>query len=315
MREVNIIFVFVLYFSIDDLLSHCVDATCPGGFTLYRGLCLALSNQTMLSWPNALGTCQDLSGTLLTIDNAQKQKNVEDFITDHYNASKRVLDLPPVYQYHYIDELSTYIRQEKYIQFDIKGCNDAHFILSEHRNDSFSSYEIVIGGWGNTQSVIRDCKQCISMATASHSPLYCTEFRPFWVSWGSGTIRVGEGREMGTGTFMEWSDPTSHPVNFLGFSSWSSMMSWRYFKDPYNSNFWLAGSDLRHHGQWEWFPEEDFVVFENWLPDQEESQQHSPTRHCMQMSLYNNFKWVADNCMQNRKFICEHLSTSKSPFG
>lgn len=31
-----------------------VDATCPGGFTLYRGLCLALSNQTMLSWPNAL---------------------------------------------------------------------------------------------------------------------------------------------------------------------------------------------------------------------------------------------------------------------
>lgn len=85
--------------------------------------------------------------------------------------------------------------------------------------------------------------------------------------------------------------------------------------DPYNSNFWLAGSDLRHHGQWEWFPDEDFVVFENWLPDQEESQQHSPTRHCMQMSLYNNFKWVADNCMQNRKFICEHLSTSKSPFG
>lgn len=81
--------------------------------------------------------------------------------------------------------------------------------------------------------------------------------------------------------------------------------------DPYNSTFWLAGSDLRHHGQWEWFPEEDFVVFKNWLPDQEDS----PTRHCMQMSLYNNFKWFADNCMQNRKFICEHLSTSKSPFG
>lgn len=81
--------------------------------------------------------------------------------------------------------------------------------------------------------------------------------------------------------------------------------------DLYNSTFWLAGSDLRHHGQWEWFPEEDFVVFENWLPDQEDS----PTRHCMQMSLYNNFKWFADNCMQNRKFICEHLSTSKSPFG
>lgn len=162
-------------------------------------------------------------------------------------ASKRVLDLPPVYQYHYIDELSTYIRQEKYIQFDIKGCNDAHFILSEHRNDSFSSYEIVIGGWGNTQSVIRDCKQCISKATASHSPLSCTEFRPFWVSWGSGTIRVGEGREMGTGTFMEWSDPTSHPVNFLGFSSWSTMTSWRYFKGT-----WILCRKLKNWRKKKW---------------------------------------------------------------
>lgn len=146
-------------------------------------------------------------------------------------ASKIVLDLPPVYQYHYIDELSTFIRHEKYIQIDIKGCHDAHFILSEHRNDSFSSYEIVVGGWGNTQSVIRECKQCVSMATASHSPLSCTEFRPFWVSWGNGTIRAGEGREVGAGTFMEWSDPTSHPVNFLGISSWSgTITSWRYFK-------------------------------------------------------------------------------------
>lgn len=101
----------------------------------------------------------------------------------------------------------------------------------------------------------------------------------------------------------------------LNFAQQNFCVNFFIPSDPYNSNFWLAGSDLRHHGQWEWFPEEDFLVFENWLPDQEESQQHSPTRHCMQMSLYNNFKWFADNCMQNRKFICEHLSTSKSPFG
>lgn len=106
-------------------------------------------------------------------------------------------------------------------------------------------------------------------------------------------------------------------LNFFSAESLFKLSKDIFFtpSDPYNSNFWLAGSDLRHNGQWEWFPEEDFVVFENWLPDQEESQQHSATRHCMQMSLYNNFKWVADNCMQNRKFICEHLSTSKSPFG
>lgn len=88
--------------------------------------------------------------------------------------------------------------------------------------------------------------------------------------------------------------------------------------DPYNSSFWLAGSDLGHHAQWEWFPKEDFVGFTNWLPGLEESQKRSPSRHCMQMSLHNDFKWAADNCMQNRNFICEiskHESSTKAPFG
>lgn len=139
-------------------------------------------------------------------------------------------NLPPVSQYHYIDELSTFIRHAKYIQFDVKGCNDACFILSEHRNDSSHSYEIVVGGWENSKSVIRKCKGCESMATASHRPMSCTEFRPFWASWENGIIRVGEGLEVGAGTFIEWSDETSHPVNFLGISSFNTPTSWRYFK-------------------------------------------------------------------------------------
>lgn len=139
-------------------------------------------------------------------------------------------NLPPVSQYHYIDELSTFIRHAKYIQFDVKGCNDACFILSEHRNDSSHSYEIVVGGWENSKSVIRKCKGCASMATASHRPMSCTEFRPFWASWENGIIRVGEGLEVGAGTFIEWSDETSLPVNFLGISSFNTPTSWRYFK-------------------------------------------------------------------------------------
>lgn len=58
--------------------------------------------------------------------------------------------------------------------------------------------------------------------------------------------------------------------------------------------------------------------FTNWLPGLEESQKRSPSRHCMQLSLHNDFKWAADNCMQNRNFICEiskHESSTKAPFG
>lgn len=96
------------------------------------------------------------------------------------------------------------------------------------------------------------------------------------------------------------------------------MCSFIFLVDPYNSTFWLAGSDLRHHAQWEWLPEEDFVGFTNWLPNLEESQKRSQSRHCMQMSFQNDFKWAADNCMQNRNFICEiskHESSTKAPFG
>lgn len=319
MNDVHKTFIFVIFSPI-NLLALYVVATCPRGLTLYHGLCLTLPNQTMLmSWPNALGTCQDLGGTLLTIDNAQKQKNIEEFIADHYNVSRIDMDLQPVYEYHFMDGLDKFIRNEKYIQFDFKGCNDAYVILSEHRNSSFRSYEVLFGGWKNTLSVIRKCRQCAPMTTTSHSPLSCTEFKPFWISWENGTIRAGEGREVGASTFMEWSDSTSHPVNFFGISSWrTAQTSWRFLKDPYNSTFWLAGSDLGHHAQWEWFPKEDFVGFTNWLPGLEESQKRSPSRHCMQMSLHNDFKWAADNCMQNRNFICEiskHESSTKAPFG
>ena len=139
----------------------------------------------------------------------------------YVTASSLSIDLPPVYKYQYVDDLNTFIRQEKYIQFKVKGCNDAHLILSENRNDSFQSYEIVIGGWGDTTSVIRSCRQCQHRAVKYHTPISCTEYKPFWVSWRNGTIRVGEGQEVGTGVFMEWTDPNPHPVKFIGFSSWS----------------------------------------------------------------------------------------------
>lgn len=156
-------------------------------------------------------------------------------------VSRIDLHLPPVYEYHFMDGLDKFIRNEKYIQFDFKGCNDAYVILSEHRNSSVRSYEVLFGGWKNTLSVIRKCRQCAPMTTTSHSPLSCTEFKPFWISWENGTIRAGEGREVGASTFMEWSDSTSHPVNFFGISSWrTAQTSWRFLKGIcYKDQLWL----------------------------------------------------------------------------
>ena len=50
-----------------------------------------------------------------------------------------------------------------------KACHDAHIALSEVKGlDSSETYEIVIGGWSDSQSVIRDCKQCLHKDEIKH---------------------------------------------------------------------------------------------------------------------------------------------------
>lgn len=84
--------------------------------------------------------------------------------------------------------------------------------------------------------------------------------------------------------------------------------------DAYNATFWLSGTELGHNGQWEWFPEEDFIGYTHWVPEGPSSL--SPSGHCLQMSLHNAFRWDADNCMQMRNFICEIPTSSNNyPIG
>lgn len=54
----------------------------------------------------------------------------------------------------------------------IQACNDAHIALSQAKGlDSQDTYEIVIGGWADSQSVIRDCKQCQNKDVNRHRSL------------------------------------------------------------------------------------------------------------------------------------------------
>ncbi|XP_062588860.1 uncharacterized protein LOC134250513 [Saccostrea cucullata] len=304
----------LLLFSYFCILIHLVQIdgeTCPDEFILYHNICLTLPHEKSLDWPNAVGKCQDIGGTLPTIHSAGKQKILESFISEHFNVTIENIDLPPEYKYHYLDDFSTFIRKEKHIKFEVMGCNDAHLILSKNRNDTVDSYEIVLGGWGDTQSAIRTRKQGNTMANAFHSPLSCNTSRSFWVSWDNGTIMAGEGQVVGNGTFMKWTDPNPHGVNFIGISSWNTAEThWKFNKDSYNATFWLSGTDLEHSREWVWFPEKGFIDYKNWLP--EEPRYFPPHQHCSHMSLDSNFRWGTDNCMLGRNFICELDTSSES---
>ena len=136
------------------------------------------------------------------------------------------------------DFLSQALGDEKTITFSVKAANDAHigfFNNQEHTGDPRNvqdlytidlgaQYEIVISGWGNTQSVsarslltsglhsskrasnnranrsvIRDEAQGeAKVATDTTGYLSADDFRQFWASAANGLIRVGAGNDVGT---------------------------------------------------------------------------------------------------------------------
>ena len=84
------------------------------------------------------------------------------------------------------------------LKFEVKAKTDAHILLSPC--PECDGYEIVIGGWANTQSAIRDGKQKRTNELLKKTPniLSPTEFRQFWIEITKGEeimISVGKGGE------------------------------------------------------------------------------------------------------------------------
>ena len=74
-------------------------------------------------------------------------------------------------------------------------------------------YELVIGGWGNTQSAVRESIQGEPQVQLVNTPniVSCTEMVELWVSWQGGHIQVSTGSVSGMTTVMQWQD-TEDPV-------------------------------------------------------------------------------------------------------
>eukprot|EP00058_Branchiostoma_floridae_P013527 XP_002599015.1 hypothetical protein BRAFLDRAFT_79947 [Branchiostoma floridae] len=104
-------------------------------------------------------------------------------------------------------------------EFEVQAGSDVHVALSSQRQDLDDMYEIVIGGWFNTVSVIRRRKLGYRFARASTPGITSqAEYRKFWITWSSGgTIAAGWGSE--TRPFMQWTDPNPLPVNYAGYST------------------------------------------------------------------------------------------------
>ncbi|CAH1266418.1 CPAMD8 [Branchiostoma lanceolatum] len=113
--------------------------------------------------------------------------------------------------------------------FQVQANNDVHVALSPQAQHQSAMYEIVIGGWANTQSVIRRTPQGKHHATTSTRRVVSpTEYRAFWITWSSdGTIGVGRGGE--AQPFMQWTDPDPLLIQYAGYTTgWGSSGLWRF---------------------------------------------------------------------------------------
>ncbi|XP_067668468.1 uncharacterized protein [Haliotis asinina] len=127
----------------------------------------------------------------------------------------------PVYHYQSLHSLGVNVApQVTSFTFQVRAESNVHVaLLQEDGVTCSNTYEIVIGGWKNTQSVIRKGRHNDQRVTARHRPLSATEFRDFWISWNDGVISVGTGMTVDVGRFMSWRDPSPQSVRYIAVST------------------------------------------------------------------------------------------------
>ncbi|CAH0548099.1 unnamed protein product [Brassicogethes aeneus] len=123
-------------------------------------------------------------------------------------------------------EYNFFPNRSGYFQFRVKAANDAHIALSTAAAEVDPMYEIFIGGWGNSRSIIRKNRTKPDVAEASTPGiLNDNEYRGFWIRFGNGSVAAG--REGEGQPFVEWRDSENVIVEYVGVcTGWGASGNW-----------------------------------------------------------------------------------------
>ncbi|MBT4594966.1 hypothetical protein HOD08_03755, partial [bacterium] len=123
------------------------------------------------------------------------------------------------------------------ILFEARGLNDIFVAFGQRpfktRNSDNEIYEVVIGGWDNTKTVIRvqSLDQSVKEFTNKEFPeamINPLEFQKYWISTNKGEIVVGKGDIAEENVVLRWQDP--YPVQrlkYVGLSTWNTPVTYR----------------------------------------------------------------------------------------
>ncbi|CAC5408476.1 unnamed protein product [Mytilus coruscus] len=151
-----------------------------------------------------------------------------------------------------VDEMSS-------LKVQIKSCKDGVVFLSssELMDSAEPFYEIVFGAYTNTRTYLlkrnNDSLLQSSMTevfqgglpTEEINTLNCLEFRPFWINWSGGHIKIGRGSTLGVNMFVEWEDPSPSEVRSIGICTWwGNTGEWKiYIEDLYSGYYSGCGEN------------------------------------------------------------------------
>ena len=140
----------------------------------------------------------------------------------YYHHFEIRLSTPNHYHYKHWFEVD---QSTKRIELRVKATNDAHIALGSYRLHDSKHWEIVIGGWRNTQSVMRKSNQGRHVEKLQHQPLSGSKgFDRFWIEWSEKeNLSIG----FGMITLMTHKYDKGIPIKYMSVSTgWGSEGEW-----------------------------------------------------------------------------------------
>ncbi|ELU12989.1 hypothetical protein CAPTEDRAFT_114549 [Capitella teleta] len=106
--------------------------------------------------------------------------------------------------------------------FGVRACHSARIALSTfYGNTDTQTYEVVIGGWENTKTVIRrSVAGDIVEEVDTPDILSCDHLRIFWIKQErDGLLQIGEGSNIGNNVVLSWNDADPYDVASVSLST------------------------------------------------------------------------------------------------
>ncbi|ELT97147.1 hypothetical protein CAPTEDRAFT_193484 [Capitella teleta] len=120
------------------------------------------------------------------------------------------------------------VREHTHLRFGLTSCGYAELILSAAAyNTEFDYYYKLEIQTEHNHTLLWLNTRRVAVWSTTHDLLSCTEERPFWLSWHSGSIAFGQGHEIGQSVILSYQDLNGFPVAAVGLATRGNNTIWR----------------------------------------------------------------------------------------